>query len=251
MRNQHRILKWGLCAAILVSVGFSATLNVNAKSTDVQVKLTKQATSSAVAPIVPPKDTSTATSSTATTSSDSTSSSSSDSANSTASTTTAATGNQGTGAKGYLTIDYVSNLDFGKHAITDRPLRLTATNQQVLIQVSDRRQVASGWSLQIKPSGLQSNTHQLVSQLDWGQAGHLSTTPGSVSEAPRQVSPGPLTNQHWQSILTAKAHTGIGTWALTMDPKDGPLQLILPAQRWVAGSYQGQLDWQLVSAPLH
>lgn len=58
--------------------------------------------------------------------------------------------NKGTNQKGPLSVDYVSNLKFGKQKISGKTISYKALNADPFVQVTDLRGAGDGWSLSAK-----------------------------------------------------------------------------------------------------
>ncbi|BBM21949.1 WxL domain-containing protein [Lactobacillus pentosus] len=154
----------------------------------------------------------------------------------------------GTGSRGKLTIDFVSNLKFKPVTTAGGPATVTAQNERAMIQVTDRRASAAGWTLQVTPSPLQSGQQQLTTSLKLGSV-QLKPGTGNVSAAPNVVNTGELVTGIANSVVTAQPQSGLGTWLVILNRGDELTQLQIHDRQLSAGDYTGTLAWSLNNAP--
>lgn len=158
------------------------------------------------------------------------------------------TGNvTGTGSRGLLTIDYVSNLKFATVA-AQTGATSTAQNERAMIQISDRRFNGAGWTLQVTPSSLQSETRALNTSLKLGTL-QLRAGAGNVSHAPQVVAPAELTVGTTNNVLVADEQAGLGTWLLLLNRGTTKTTLTVNDTQVAPGEYTGTLAWSLTNAP--
>lgn len=154
----------------------------------------------------------------------------------------------GTGSRGKLTIDFVSNLKFSPITTAGGPVSTTAQNERAMIQITDRRASAAGWTLQVTPSSLRSNQQTLITSLKLG-ALQLRPGAGNASAAPRVVNTGELVTGIANNVVTAPPNTGLGTWLVVLNRGHVPTQLEIHNRQLAAGDYTGTLAWSLMNAP--
>lgn len=154
----------------------------------------------------------------------------------------------GTGSRGKLTIDFVSNLKFNAITTAGGPFKTTAKNERAMIQITDRRATAAGWTLQVTPSGLQSGQQTLTTSLKLG-AVQLRPGAGNVSTAPNVVNTGELVAGLANNVVIAPPNTGLGTWLVVLNRGQVPTELEVHDRQLRAGDYTGTLAWSLTNAP--
>jgi len=154
----------------------------------------------------------------------------------------------GTGSRGLLTIDYLSNLLFNEITTTSGPVTATAKNQRAMVQVSDRRSMGSGWTLQVLPSAPTNGHQALAATIDLGSI-EIKPVTANVSAAPQLVNAGHLTVGTVNNVLKADQQAGLGTWLLIMNRGTQPTTLHVNESKLSAGKYTGTLTWSLTNAP--
>jgi hypothetical protein len=162
-------------------------------------------------------------------------------------------GNDGTGSVGQLTLDYVSNLRFGKHEMKQGSgLTATALNTHAMVQITDGRGNGNGWTLQLKPDFLVGE--QTGSVID---DGYLYLGSEAIRKPSTNVSQPPVLKTQriqmgqYANILTAPANTGSSTWVLGLNQDaNNPTQLVINSTgNALADHYVGSLSWSLTNAP--
>ncbi|EOL45213.1 WxL domain-containing protein [Enterococcus caccae] len=157
-------------------------------------------------------------------------------------------GEGGTGQTGSLTIDTVTDLDFGTFKLTSNEKILTANKEKKknpTAQVTDKRGTGAGWTLQVAISDFSSTEKHVLkgAQLSIPK-GEIKTNNIDNSVAPETFSLN--VNKDPQTIMLAAKDKGLGTWADSYDKKD--TQLMIPAGNF-AGEYGATLTWTLSNAP--
>ncbi|MFC6181724.1 WxL domain-containing protein [Lactiplantibacillus daowaiensis] len=156
-------------------------------------------------------------------------------------------GNTGTQSRGDLTIDFISNLKFEATNIVNGPVTVTAKNKLAMVQITDRRASAHGWTLQVTPSVPRSGQDTLDTTIELG-AVKIKPASTNISQAPQLVS-SRLQAGQVNNVLEAKSKAGIGTWLLVLNQGTPATQLMIHDTKLTAGDYQGTLTWQLTDAP--
>lgn len=154
----------------------------------------------------------------------------------------------GTGSRGQLTIDFVSNLKFGSITTKSESINTTALNERAMVQVTDRRATAAGWSLQVTPSPLQNGQQSLTTSLTLGSI-QLEPGENNVSAAPSIVNTGELTPGIANNVVVAQPETGLGTWLVVLNRGNTPTRLQVHDLKPNTGNYTGTMAWSLMNAP--
>lgn len=168
-------------------------------------------------------------------------------------------GNKGTGAEGPLTIDYVSNFDFGVRAISSKDENYTLSskdgknNQQTpFIQVTDSRGTLSGWSLTAKISDFKAknNDGSIIS----GASLTIHPTNDTATGAYNNKTTPPSTQtvefkatNTTENVMDATSGQGGGTWLNLINPDK--TSLFIPGGSARSGSYEATITWSLASGP--
>ncbi|MBC1975262.1 WxL domain-containing protein [Listeria booriae] len=163
--------------------------------------------------------------------------------------------NPGTGNEGPLSIDYVSNIEFGTNKISSKAIVYNAKNENPFVQVTDNRGTGAGWTLTAKATAFQSKDGSKVlkgAELSF-KNGTLKTLPDNISEAPMNQDV-TFVNSDAQVVMTAKENTGRGTWINVYDDtlnNNQKVQLkVLPGTADVDTDYTAKIDWELTDAPM-
>ncbi|MEI5994503.1 WxL domain-containing protein [Candidatus Enterococcus mansonii] len=157
-------------------------------------------------------------------------------------------GEGGTGQTGNLTIDIVTNLDFGSFKLTPKATTLTANKDNKvnpLAQVTDKRGTGAGWTLGVAISEFTSTEkHTLKGATLSLPKGDLKTNNVDNSLAPNTFAL--VLNEDPQTIMSADKDKGLGTWADSYDKNK--TKLSIPAGNF-AGQYGATMTWTLSNAP--
>ncbi|MBC2369255.1 WxL domain-containing protein [Listeria booriae] len=210
MKNLTKVLTVG---AITVATLFGANTFAHADTTTSTGKIKIEADDSAVTPLNP-------------TNPDSQTPATPDSAD---------PDNTGTGNTGALTIDFLSNIDFGTQKVSGQSEKYYAENKNPYIQVTDKRGTGAGWTL---------------------KGAEMSLTDGEVRTQSDNQSAAPTTsditlNGNTQSVLSAEANAGMGTWLDVYPGTEGNnenVSLYVPAGN-LAGDYSTAITWTLEDSP--
>ncbi|PFJ18059.1 cell surface protein, partial [Bacillus cereus] len=93
--------------------------------------------------------------------------------------------NGGTGNSGELTIDYVSNIQFGTQKIVSGNTTYNAKNKDPFVQVSDKRGTGEGWSLKASASEFKSDDGKVLKGAVLSfKNGQVKSQSGNVSTPP-------------------------------------------------------------------
>ncbi|MGX7138972.1 WxL domain-containing protein [Enterococcus silesiacus] len=157
-------------------------------------------------------------------------------------------GEGGTGQTGNLTIDMVTNLDFGAFKLSSEATTLTANKENKAnptAQVTDKRGTGAGWTLGVEMSDFKSADEHILkgAQLSIPK-GELKTNNTDKTLAPENFAL--VVNKEQQVIMTANKDKGLGTWADSYDKEQ--TKLAIPAGNYV-GEYASTLTWTLSNAP--
>lgn len=152
-----------------------------------------------------------------------------------------------TGDAGPLSLDYVTNLDFGEHDVSIAAQTYKATNDpQPFTQVTDRRSTSDGWKLTLKAAKFQNqNVDTLpgasLTFKDGTAVSNLTdlTTP-QVNNPINVTTGGDAAN-----VTVANAGQGRGTW-VTRWSKD-KVELTVPQAAATQGTHTSTLTWTLTA----
>lgn len=154
-----------------------------------------------------------------------------------------------TGDTGPLTLDYVTNLDFGTHAVSIAEKTYTATNDpQPFTQVTDRRGTSDGWRLTVQAATFQSKGQNTLpgASLTFENGTAVSNltdlTEPTVSDPINVITGGGAV-----TVTTANAGQGRGTWVTRWSKDD--VKLTIPQGTAKEGTHTSQLTWTLSNAP--
>ncbi|WP_142957658.1 WxL domain-containing protein [Enterococcus faecalis] len=159
----------------------------------------------------------------------------------------------GTGNTGPLTIDLVSNIEFGEQEIKEKEAIYNAKTEHPYVQITDRRGTGAGWTL--KASIGEFNNEDKTKTLKGAEFslknGTIKSTSSNVSEKPQGYDVN--LNKDLQVIMQAVTDQGMGTWLdVFSGTKDNNanIQLKVPAGSAKAKqSYSSVIHWELTDAP--
>lgn len=157
--------------------------------------------------------------------------------------------NPGTGHFGPMTIDYVSNLSFGKQNISAKEETYhlgEINNGTVMTQVSDNRATGEGWTLQVNLEDDFKDGENILkgAELSYPK-GTVDSEKGSQATAP-STSNAVVVNKTANTVMAAKKGEGVGTWADTFAKDEVTLKV--PGGN-IAGNYSANIVWTLTDAP--
>lgn len=170
--------------------------------------------------------------------------------------------------KGPLSLNYISNLQFGSQEANGndavyqvKPDRVIDSQEVEIevpnyVQVTDHRGTNSGWTLLVKQDGpFKNGDHSLEGTELVFTSPVLSSKSGKDSTAPKANASFTLTADGQHSIvMSATADHGMGTWVerfgADVEEAKTSIQLKVPGDsKKVAGFYQTSLTWTLSDTP--
>lgn len=163
--------------------------------------------------------------------------------------------NPGTGNEGSLTIDYVSNIEFGTQKTASGTMIYHAQNEHPFVQVTDKRGTGAGWNLTAKATEFKSAAGSKVlkgAELTF-KNGVLKTQTENISPAPQNKDV-TFSNSDAHVMMNAKEDTGRGTWVDVFSGKlndNENVQLkVLPGTADTNVDYTATINWELADAPM-
>lgn len=166
--------------------------------------------------------------------------------------------NEGT-PESLLTLDYVTNLDFGTHEVNQSATTYNTVTQKPFVQVSDRRQTGEGWNLRVQlgefASGIGPAT-LVGSTINFKNA--RTQTPGPGTNAPTTSEVTLTAGGESARIASAAAKTGslstaqgLGTWLIDWikDGENDNVTLTVPKNEASKGQHSATITWTLTSGP--
>lgn len=157
-------------------------------------------------------------------------------------------GEGGTGQTGPLTIDMVTNLDFGTFKLTSGAVTVTANKDKKknpMAQVTDKRGTGAGWTLDVAISDFQSTDSHVLKGAELSiPKGELKSNVLDQTIAPETFAL--VVNKDPQTIMAATKDKGLGTWANSYEKTQ--TNLTIPAGNYV-GEYGATMTWTLSNAP--
>ncbi|KRN57032.1 WxL domain-containing protein [Carnobacterium divergens] len=163
--------------------------------------------------------------------------------------------NPGTGNEGSLTIDYVSNIEFGTQKTASGTMIYHAQNEHPFVQVTDKRGTGAGWNLTAKATEFKSAAGSKVlkgAELTF-KNGVLKTQTENISPAPQNKDV-TFSNSDAHVMMNAKEDTGRGTWVDVFSGKlndNENVQLkVLPGTADTNVDYTATINWELTDAPM-
>lgn len=167
--------------------------------------------------------------------------------------------NPGTGNNGPLSIDYVSNFDFGTHDVPTKTETYTAAGESGnadYVQVTDQRSGdPKGWTLSVAQQGQlksASGDELTGAAISFG-AGTIKTTSDASSNTVSSSTNGTAltTDGSSMTVMSAKSGNGFGTWLDVFGSADAStVKLTVPVSAHPdADSYTGTLNWTLSETP--
>lgn len=174
------------------------------------------------------------------------------------------------GTKGPLSINYVSNVQFGKQTASGndavysvKPDRLLNSANQIVevpnyVQVTDNRGTNAGWQLSVKQNGnFKNGEHELTGTELVFSNPVLSSVSGKGETSPAANARFTVTPEGSSvSVVQAAVNEGMGTWAIRFgednEEAKESIQLNIPGDsKKVAGFYKTSLTWILSDTPMN
>jgi len=157
---------------------------------------------------------------------------------------------------GYLTLDYVSSINLGKHTIEGSTEVYESEELRPFIQVTDRRGTGSGWAVTAVASEFETDDDQ-----DTLPGSILMFKNGSVISPGNSAAPYPYPDvelhpggeSDW--VLWADQDTGLGTWVNRWFPSEensdlnDHVLLEVPGGSATVGEHKATVTWLLTDAP--
>lgn len=163
--------------------------------------------------------------------------------------------NPGTGNEGSLTIDYVSNIEFGTQKTASGTMIYHAQNEHPFVQVTDKRGTGAGWNLTAKATEFKNTDGSKVLK-----GAELTFKNGVLKTQTENISPSPenkdvtFSNSDAHVMMNAKESTGRGTWVNVFSGELGNnenVQLkVLPGTADTNVDYKATINWELADAPM-
>lgn len=161
------------------------------------------------------------------------------------------------GEYGPLTLDYVSNFDFGSHELNRNEQNYYAVNQRTpFAQVTDVRGTGAGWRLVAQFNGFTQDGADSLQGAEINLSNSdLITTADNVNEKPTTADSVIVLSQDTVDITTAEEEQGKGTWLTTWADNDNDTEynqsvvLSVPAAVATAGEHTGSITWTLYNTP--
>ncbi|MBN3526617.1 WxL domain-containing protein [Paenibacillus apiarius] len=162
-------------------------------------------------------------------------------------------GNGGTGNSGALTLDYVSNIQFGTQKIGSGTIAYYAKNKNPFVQVTDKRGTGEGWSLKARATEFKSRDGKVLAGAVLSfRNGQVKSQSGNVS-APPAAYDVVFDNKDAQLVMVAGNGAGRGTWIDVFsgtDGNNGNVQLqVLAGSADALTDYSAVITWVLSNAP--
>ncbi|MBC2098828.1 WxL domain-containing protein [Listeria booriae] len=157
--------------------------------------------------------------------------------------------NPGTGNSGELTIDFLSNIDFGTQKVSGTSETYKALNTNPYIQVTDKRGNGDGWVLTASATDFKDGNNVLKGAEMSFKNGQVRTQADNQSTAP--TASDVTLNGSAQPVFQAAANAGMGTWIDVYSGTAGAnenVTLHVPAGN-LAGDYDSSITWTLETSP--
>lgn len=155
-----------------------------------------------------------------------------------------------TGDTGPLSLDYVTNLEFGTHdvSIAAQTYKATNENPQPFTQVTDRRSKSTGWTLTVKAANFQSGGADTLPGASLTFKNGTAVSNLTDLTAPQVNNPiNVTTGGNAANVAIASAGEGRGTWITRWD-KDN-VELTVPQAAATQGTHTSTLTWTLTAGP--
>ncbi|HLQ40242.1 MAG TPA: WxL domain-containing protein [Tetragenococcus sp.] len=155
--------------------------------------------------------------------------------------------NPGTNTPGPLSLDYVSNFDFGTHKIAATTKTYQPLAEKPHIQVTDKRGTGAGWDVQAKISKISSSDNHELSGATLKLVNANVKTHSANNSTPPSAADITLKDDD-QSIFQAGSDQGLGTWVDNFDRDKSVLTVYAGTAR--AKTYTADITWTLTSGPV-
>lgn len=158
-------------------------------------------------------------------------------------------GGEETGNAGPLSIDYVTNFNFGEHELETSQIvyNLEDKPTNANVQVTDNRGTGDGWTLQVSLSEFTTAEKVTLKGAELAlPVREVKSVIGNISNAPDFEKDMVLTPGSLQTLMSAKEEAGMGTWAAMYDSEN--IALSVPSGNH-SGQYEAKLTWTLADVP--
>lgn len=154
--------------------------------------------------------------------------------------------NPGTGSAGPLSLDYVSNFDFGSNKIASTTQTYIAKADQPRIQVTDKRGTGAGWEVQAAISPIKTSDDDVLA------GANLKLVNRSVVTNSQNTSAAPVAtditlSSSQKTVFKADKDAGLGTWLDNFDKNTSVLTVYGGTAK--AKTYNATITWTLTSGP--
>lgn len=146
---------------------------------------------------------------------------------------------EGSGTNGPLSLDNVSNFEFGSQTISTTAETYTATADLETV-VTDLRGTGLGWNLGAKITSFKNTEHTLLGASFTLPIGTLSTTGNATAPVATETT----LNDSTQTVLDAAQNSGLGKWSQNYTNAT----LEVPSGNYI-GDYSATIDWTLTDGP--
>lgn len=157
---------------------------------------------------------------------------------------------------GALTLDFVSNLNFGTHELSANPETYYAKNTTTpFAQVTDVRGTGEGWRLVASMSSFKQGEGETATDSLPGatitlENGSNVTTSSNGAAPPETLSSIELTPDNGpQNITIADDDEGLGTWITRWTDFNQSVSLDVPAAVATKGAHNSTITWTLYNTP--
>lgn len=155
-----------------------------------------------------------------------------------------------TGDTGPLSLDYVTNLDFGTHdvSVAAQTYKATNDNPQPFTQVTDRRSTSTGWTLTVQAANFQSGGANTLPGASLAfKGGEVASNLTGLDQPTVNDPINVTTGGEAANVAIASAGQGRGTW-ITRWNKDN-VELTVPQAAATQGTHTSTLTWTLTAGP--
>lgn len=164
--------------------------------------------------------------------------------------------NPGTDNPGPLSLDFVSNIQFGEKKVSGKDQVYSALNKAPYVQVTDVRGTNVGWSLSVTASefvATNDSTEVLKgAELSFKNPTVKAASKGNISTPPTSNDV-TLLNTETQTVMNANVNQGSGTWLTTWttgtDSNDNVQLKVYAGSAKANTTYTADLKWALSDAP--
>lgn len=162
--------------------------------------------------------------------------------------------NPGTGNAGPLSIDKVSNIDFGRVLLSGSVATYSANNGHPYIQVTDKRGQDDGWILTAQMDGFKTVSGKLLEGAELSFInGTVRTQTGNPSPMPTLSNLTLASGAESKTVLSAAVGEGAGLWVAdysgTANANENVQLKVIGGTAKTGERYTATINWELTSAP--